>query len=86
MTDISHVQESDDGGNDIVNLGDKIEIQEMQYLQLLPDINMRFLQNNNKLTDSQDSLPEDFEESKKKRIEILKRVLNRKIMADPSAS
>ena len=62
----------------------------MQYLKLLPDINMRFLSTNTKLGESGE-LPqgvqpdEDFEESKKKRIEILKRFLNRKIMQDPSA-
>lgn len=59
----------------------------MQYLKLLPDINMRFLQTSPKLGESgelQGQPDEDYEESKKKRIEILKRFLNRKIMKDPS--
>lgn len=75
---------------EIVNQGEKIEIQEMQYLKLLPGINMRFLSTNTKLAESGGELlaqpDEDFEESKKKRIEILKRFLNRKIMKDPSGN
>ena len=47
---IQEYQDSEDA--DLVNHGEKIEVQEMQYLQLLPDINMRFLANNNKLTES----------------------------------
>jgi len=30
--------------------------------------------------------PEDYEENKRKRIEVLKRFLNRKIMLDPTGS
>ena len=43
-----------DSESEIVNQGEKIEIQEMQYLKLLPDINMRFLQTSTKLGESGD--------------------------------
>ena len=67
-------EKSEMAAEDLVNMG------EMQYLKLLPDIKgMKIQPWKNDLHVSGSEDPENFEESKRKRIEILKRFLNRKI-------
>jgi hypothetical protein len=80
MDDFNHDHEDELVLNedDLIFEGDKIEVSMGGRKSFLPDINMRFLERQAKINENATLLNEQSKELMKKRIEILKRYLNRK--------